>query len=244
MSAAGADESGEPRLVVVPLPDTGFPDPNAAPATGLIAIGGDLSVARLIDAYGSGIFPWFDDDAEPILWWSPDPRAVLRPEGLKVSRSLRRRLARGDYRVTMDGAFASVMRGCAAPRRDGSGTWITAAMQEAYGALHRSGLAHSVEAWNGDVLVGGLYGVSLGRMFFGESMFSRATDASKVALAYLVAQLRAWNFELVDCQIMNDHLRSLGATEMSRRAFLARVAHNRAEPSRVGPWRLEVDLAR
>ena len=213
-----------------------FPNPIRAPKDRPLALGGDLSPERLLDAYSHGIFPWFENDAQPILWWSPDPRAVLAPTELRISRSLGKQLRSGRYEVTADQAFADVVAGCAVPRRSGDGTWITRRMQRAYGNLHRAGYAHSVEAWRGDELAGGLYGVSLGGMFFGESMFSRATDASKVALAHLARQLAAWNFTLIDCQMPTDHLRSLGAREMPRAEFLRLVAANNAAPTRRGSW--------
>lgn len=213
-----------------------FPNPIRAPKDRPLALGGDLSPKRLLDAYSHGIFPWFENDAQPILWWSPDPRAVLAPTELRISRSLGKQLRSGRYEVTADQAFADVVAGCAAPRRSGDGTWITRRMQRAYGNLHRAGYAHSVEAWRGDELAGGLYGVSLGGMFFGESMFSRAVDASKVALAHLARQLAAWNFTLIDCQMPTDHLRSLGAREMPRAEFLRLVAANNAVPTRRGSW--------
>ncbi len=162
-----------------------FPSPEQARADGLLAIGGDLAPQRLLSAYAQGIFPWFNDEDGPILWWSPDPRAVIAPDAVKISRSLRKRLARADLRVTFDRAFDDVIVGCAAPRDAAGGTWITPSMRAAYAELHRLGYAHSVETWRGTELVGGLYGVSLGRMFFGESMFSRVSDASKVALVRL-----------------------------------------------------------
>jgi leucyl/phenylalanyl-tRNA--protein transferase len=217
-----------------PAPERALKEPN-----GLLAIGGDLSPQRLLTAYSQGIFPWFSDDAGPILWWSPDPRTVIIPMSFKVSRSLRRRLAHGDFRVTLDSAFTHVVAGCAAPRDGDRRTWITPAIRDAYGELHRLGYAHSVESWRGETLVGGLYGVSIGRMFFGESMFARASDASKVAIARLAEQLNRWDFELIDCQVMNPHLRSLGAIEMPRREFLARLRNNPAEVTRRGPWRFD-----
>ncbi len=219
--------------------DAAFPDPRYAGREGLVAVGGDLSPERLLSAYGHGIFPWFDDDRGPVLWWSPDPRAVLTPAGMKVSRSLGKRLRRGDYMVTMDTDFRAVVEGCAAPRK-GGGTWITPAMQSAYLQLSELGFAHSVEAWRDGALVGGLYGVSLGRMFFGESMFSRCPDASKVALACLSRQLTSWDFELIDCQIINAHLESLGARPMRRGEFLDRLTRNRRLSTRRDPWRFDI----
>ncbi len=185
-------------------------DPN-----GLVAAGADLSAARLLDAYSQGIFPWFSDE-DPVLWWSPDPRMVLMPAELHVSKTLRRTIRSGAYTVTFDRAFRDVMAGCAEPRRDHDGTWITGDMIEAYGDLASLGYAHSVEVWSGRALAGGLYGVALGRMFYGESMFSRETDASKVALVVLVRQLGRWGFEMIDCQMSTPHLASLGAREMPR----------------------------
>jgi leucyl/phenylalanyl-tRNA--protein transferase len=229
------------RPVVLSSNDFSFPPPEQAmkEPNGLLAIGGDLSPRRLLNAYAHGIFPWFSDDASPILWWSPDPRAVIFPGSLKVSRSLRRRIASCEFRVTLDNAFAEVVEGCAAPRGGDPRTWITRSIQRAYIELHRLGFAHSVESWRADELVGGLYGVSIGRMFFGESMFARATDASKVAIASLASQLSRWGFELIDCQVMNPHLRSLGAVDMPRREFLSRLRNNPTEATRRGTWRFD-----
>jgi leucyl/phenylalanyl-tRNA--protein transferase len=209
---------------------------------GLLAVGGDLSPSRLLDAYARGIFPWSGDD-EPLLWWSPDPRMVLRPAELHVSRSLRRRLRSGTYRVTLDTAFRDVMAGCAAPRGDRQGTWITASMTDAYSRLAALGHAHSVEAWAGSELAGGLYGVALGRMFFGESMFTRRTDASKVALVTLVRQLERWGFELVDCQMSTEHLATLGAREIPRAEFLGHVERLVRLPGVPAPWVIDAGLA-
>ena len=197
-----------------------------------------------MDAYAHGIFPWFNDDRQPVLWWSPDPRAVVEPNALHVSRRLARRLSRREFAVTLDVAFEDVVAGCAAPRRERSETWITPRMQAAYGRLHDLGLAHSADVWRDGELVDGLYGISIGRMFFGESMFSAATDASKVALATLAQVLHRWRFTLIDCQIMNDHLRSLGVVDMSRRRFLSLVAANNAHPTRRGPWTLDGNAVR
>lgn len=230
---AGAAEGG---------PETGvsaFPNPAQAPAYGPLASGGAIAPALLLDAYAHGIFPWFNNDRDAVLWWSPDPRAVLPPTALHVSKSLAKRLRGGRYRATADQAFAAVIAGCAAPRQGQAGTWITRRMIDGYTALHRLGYAHSVEVWQGQALVGGLYGVSLGRMFFGESMFSVARDASKVALAHLAAQLAAWGFTAIDCQIMNPHLRSLGARPMPRAHFLRLVAANGRQTTRHGAWTLD-----
>jgi leucyl/phenylalanyl-tRNA---protein transferase len=218
--------------------DIQFPDPRRAEAqpNGLLAVGGDLSVPRLLEAYAHGIFPWFDSDDHPPLWWSPDPRAVLQLNGLKVSRSLRRRLASDEYDVRFDTAFAAVVERCARSGDRRYATWITDGMREAYVALHREGYAHAVETWHRGVLAGGLYGLSLGRMFFGESMFSERTDASKVALVHLVERLKAWDFLLIDCQVMNPHLESLGAVPMPRACFLEYLSENRRYATRRGAW--------
>lgn len=212
-------------------------DPN-----GLLAAGGDLSVARLLAAYRRGIFPWFNP-GEPILWWSPDPRMVLFPMEFKRSRSLKKRLARADYQVRADTAFAQVMAACAAPRAGASGTWISRPMIAAYGALHEAGYAHSFETWvqgeNGAELVGGLYGVALGRAFFGESMFARQTDASKIALAHLVRFLASHDFGVIDCQMNTAHLASLGAREIPRADFSRLLDRLAEQPGLPGKWSLE-----
>lgn len=219
-----------------PLSRSAFPDPNEATAEGLVAYGTDLTPALLIDAYSHGIFPWFDDDAEPVLWWSPDPRAIIAPAEVHISKSLAKRIRSGVFNLTVDTAFADVTAACAEPRASSGGTWITRKMRAAYQRLHDLGLAHSVETWRGNDLVGGLYGVSLGRMFFGESMFSRASDASKVAFVHLAEQLDSWDFTLIDCQIPTQHLASLGAHELPRHCFLELVAANRGYPDRRGRW--------
>jgi leucyl/phenylalanyl-tRNA--protein transferase len=208
---------------------------------GLLAAGGDLSPERLVDAYARGIFPWFGDE-DPLLWWSPDPRMVLFVDELHVSRSLRRVLKSGRFTVTLDRAFADVMAGCAAPRANAAGTWITEDMLDAYSVLARRGFAHSVETWTDGRLVGGLYGVAIGRMFYGESMFSRRTDASKVALVTLMRQLERWGFKMIDCQMSTDHLASLGAREIPRSAFLERMRQLVGQPDVPGPWSLDADL--
>ena len=206
---------------------------------GLLAGGADLTPGRLVDAYGRGIFPWFND-GDPILWWSPDPRIVLAPRDFHVSHSLRKRLKHRRFTVTADRAFAAVLDECAAPRADDDGTWLTPHMKAAYVTLHEQGLAHSIEVWMDGVMAGGIYGVALGRMFFGESMFSRRADASKIALAYLAAQLDRWGFPWIDCQLETDHLLSLGAVAMPRRAFVAEVARLVREPA--PSWALDSDL--
>jgi len=208
---------------------------------GLLAAGGDLSPARLLDAYRHGIFPWFNED-DPVLWWSPDPRMVLFPAAFKVSRSLRRTLARKHYEVRIDSAFEQVMRACAAPRHGQAGSWIHQEMIAAYTALHRMGYAHSVETWMDGELAGGLYGMAIGKMFFGESMFSRRTDASKIALAHLAAQLARWNFGMIDCQMNTAHLASLGAREIPRTEFIGRLQELVNYGNRESPWEFEHDL--
>jgi leucyl/phenylalanyl-tRNA---protein transferase len=205
---------------------------------GLIAAGGDLRPERLLAAYRRGIFPWYEEP-QPILWWSPDPRAVLFPDELHVSTRLRRTLRRGSFRVSADSCFDEVIHACAAPRRQGSGTWIGSAMQRAYSELHRLGHAHSIETWQEDQLVGGLYGIAIGRIFFGESMFARVDDASRVALVHLVGQLRAWGFALVDCQQDTGHMRSMGARTITRAQFRAIVDANVNLPGQSSPWHLE-----
>lgn len=219
--------------------EVAFPDPALAEPDGLLAVGGDLSPERLLAAYAEGIFPWFDERS-PILWWSPDPRLVLEPERLHVSRSLRRTIRRGVYRVTADGAFDEVIRRCAGSPRPGQrGTWITREMVSAYVRLHRLGFAHSFEAWEGEELAGGLYGVSLGGAFFGESMFADRTDASKVAFVRAVEWLAARGIRLVDCQVRTEHLVSLGAREIRRSEFLVRLAAALDAPTALGRWELE-----
>ncbi len=207
---------------------------------GLLAAGGSLTTRRLVDAYRRGIFPWFNE-GDPILWWSPDPRTVLRPSLIHVSHSLRKKLRRESFFITVDRAFSRVLDGCAAPRPGDSATWLSLSMRRAYAALHAAGLAHSIEVWMDGELAGGVYGVAIGRMFFGESMFSRRTDASKIAMARLAAQLDRWHFPLIDCQLETDHLLSLGAERLSRRAFVAEITRLTALD---GPkWDFDADLA-
>lgn len=218
-----------------------FPRPELA-EDGLLAVGGDLRPERLLLAYGSGIFPWYSD-GEPILWHSPDPRMVLFGRQLHVGRSLRKVLAKRPYRVTLDSAFEEVMRSCSiAPRPGQDGTWITNEMLAAYVKLHGLGYAHSVEAWEGATLVGGLYGVSLGRVFFGESMFARAPDASKGAFVTLVSQLLRWGIGLVDCQVHTEHLERFGSVEIPRATYLRLLRSAIRTPTRRGAWRLDEDL--
>ncbi len=204
---------------------------------GLLAVGGDLSPARLLAAYRQGIFPWFTE-GQPILWWSPDPRMVLYPPQLHVSRSLRKRIRKQDYRITLDTAFGQVIHACGETRRHAEGTWITEGMLAAYLQLHELGYAHSAECWIDGDLVGGLYGIAIGRAFYGESMFATTTDASKLAFAHLVRQLQQWQFPLVDCQVYTEHLESLGAEMVPRQAFLQQLAvANATQP--ITNWQLQ-----
>ncbi len=215
-----------------------FPEPDLAEPEGLLAVGGDLSPERLLQAYAAGIFPWFSEGS-PILWWSPDPRLVLEPGWLHVPRSLARTLKRGRYELRADTAFSQVIRHCAGAARPGQdGTWITDEMVAAYEGLHRLGFAHSFEAWEGEVLAGGLYGLSLGAAFFGESMFAHRPDASKVAFVQAVGWLAGQGIGLVDCQVRTEHLARFGAREIPRRAFLARLAAALERPTLQGRWEL------
>ncbi len=219
-----------------PAAEEAMEEPN-----GLLAVGGDLSPARLTMAYQRGIFPWYGD-GQPILWWSPDPRGVFLPGDFHISRSFRRRLNQSRARVTLDTEFEAVVAGCAAPRPDQDGTWITREMINAYTELHHRDCAHSVEVWLEDELIGGVYGVALNGAFFGESMFSRAADASKIGLAYLMAQLWRWGFHLFDCQMTNPHLEQLGIRAIPRRDYLQRLEAALEVPHRASPWQLDADL--
>ena len=216
-----------------------FPPPSEAEPSGLLAVGGDLSSERLLAAYAAGIFPWYEDP-QPILWFSPDPRWLLLPGEMHVPRRLARTLRGRGFEVTLDTAFARVIRGCATvPRADAQGTWITPAMQAAYEQLFELGFAHSAEAWQAGELVGGVYGVSLGGAFFGESMFTLCPDASKVALVTLVRQLAAWGFDFLDCQVHTPHLQRLGARGWPRSAFLRALQDTLRRETRRGRWQLD-----
>jgi leucyl/phenylalanyl-tRNA--protein transferase len=220
--------------------DFRFPPVDQASPEGLLAVGGDLCPERLLEAYRHGIFPWYNDD-QPILWWSPDPRAVLFPDKLHVSRSLKRSLRSNAFALTLDTCFREVMAQCAGPRPQypEGGTWITGDMLDAYTRLHELGYAHSVETWQDDRLVGGLYGVSLGSAFFAESMFTKVDEASKVALVKLVKQLQAWNFRLIDCQQFSPHVSRFGAEEIPRSVFINHLTHALTLPDRRGRWTFE-----
>ncbi len=220
-----------------PFQRSSFPSPDLADADGLLAVGGDLSVPRLLDAYSSGIFPWFSPD-EPILWWSPDPRMVLYPSELKVSKNLQKVINKRKFTTTFDKDFACVIRACSTiERKDQDGeTWITDSMIDAYEFLHMEGYAHSVETWLDGDLVGGLYGVSLGGVFFGESMFHRVNDASKVALYALVQQLLVWQFDLIDAQQDTVYLRNMGGRTIPRKVFLHLLSQSLKKETKKGSW--------
>jgi leucyl/phenylalanyl-tRNA--protein transferase len=205
---------------------------------GLLAVGGDLTPNRIIMAYRLGIFPWYNDN-EPILWWSPYQRMILFPNDLKVSRSLRKTIRKGKFTVTLDKNFPAVIKACAGARRDQDGTWITKDMQDAYCQLHDIGFAHSVESWYEGQLVGGLYGIALGKVFFGESMFSLMSDASKVAFAHFVWQLQRWGYELIDCQIDTQHLQSLGAVNIPRQQYRDLLDRLCEMPGQIGAWQFD-----
>ena len=216
---------------------TALTEPN-----GLLAAGGELTPARLTAAYRLGVFPWFNP-GQPVLWWSPDPRLVLFPPEFRISRSLSKTLRTRGYEIRADTGFQAVMRACAGPRPEQDGTWITDEMVAAYCALHEQGIAHSVETWIDGELAGGLYGIALGRMFYGESMFTRTANASKIALVHLVRQLERWNFGMIDCQVHTRHLASLGAREIPRTEFMRKLAELVNYPDANGRWTLDHDLA-
>jgi leucyl/phenylalanyl-tRNA--protein transferase len=219
-----------------------FPPLEAATPEGLLAVGGDLSSGRLLSAYRQGIFPWYSA-GQPILWWSPDPRTVLCPDALKISRSLKKTLRHRGYCVTSDQHFTGVIQACAKPRdeKEDSGTWITPEMIKAYTTLNESGYAHSLEVWDQQTLIGGLYGVAIGRIFFGESMFSHSTDASKIALAALVRIISDKKFQLIDCQVPSEHLFSLGAKNVPRNIFSGQLQTALAVGSQPETWNYNFD---
>ncbi len=216
-----------------------FPDPFEADESGLLAVGGDLNVDRLILAYSQGIFPWFNPE-DPIMWWSPAWRPIFIPGEMKVSKSLRRTIRKNIFEIRMDTAFEEVMRACGDLRKDKEGTWISEEMIESYSLLHKMGYAHSVEAWQDNQLVGGLYGVALGKAFFGESMFHKVNDASKVAFYALHQNLKAWGFEFIDSQVSNPHLESLGSMEIHRTVFMDMLAQAVKKDSKTGIWKNDI----
>ena len=226
----------EPEDITFPPIELALEEPN-----GLLAAGGSLNPQWLLCAYGQGIFPWYET-GQPILWWSPDPRLILTPRLLKVSRSLKKLIKKRSYEITLDIAFSEVVQNCADSRRESAGTWITDEMQTAYSSLHDKGYAHSVEVWAGNDLVGGLYGVALGKVFFGESMFSKEDNTSKLALVYLIRQISRWGFELIDCQVSSDHLFTLGAIEISRSEFLQDLNNLLQFKDKIGKWSFDADI--
>ena len=220
-----------------------FPSPEYADPDGLLAVGGDLSVKRLLLAYRMGIFPWYSKEM-PILWWSPDPRLILKPEDLKISRRLMRLIKKGSFKITLDQAFAGVIKECASVKRPNQNdTWITNDMIEAYCRLHHEGFAHSVESWQDGELVGGLYGISLGRAFFGESMFSKVSNASKIAFVHLVRLLESKSISLIDCQLTTKHLLSFGAREIPRKEFLRMLGEALQYKTRKGKWQFPAKIS-
>ena len=223
----------DPNILDFPNVKNALKEPN-----GLLAAGGALSSDWILEAYTRGIFPWYEDN-QPILWWSPDPRLVLIPTCFRASRTLRKLVKKRLYRVTFNQNFSEVINGCKTGNRRSEGTWITNDMAEAYTNLHLSGLAHSVEVWSRETLVGGLYGIALGKVFFGESMFSKVDNASKIALLYLVLHLKKWGFELIDCQVYSEHLLSLGATEIPRSVFMDKLKALITRNEICGDWGVE-----
>ncbi len=225
------------------LPDEPFPDTDSAldEPNGLLAIGGDLSTARLLRAYRNGVFPWYNPD-EPILWWSPDPRTIFVPDQIYISRRLRRTLRRHDYAVTLDRSFRAIIDLCAAPRRRQHGTWLGENMRRAFRELHRLGYAHSIEVWREGKLIGGLYGLALGRAFFGESMFSRAPDGSKIALVHLARQLDKWGFRFIDGQVGSQHLYRMGAFDVPRTAFRETLRRALSFPPLPARWEFDIPV--
>jgi len=221
------------KTLAFPSVETALQDPN-----GLLAVGGDLSATRLLVAYQNGIFPWFSSD-QPILWWSPDPRMVLFPGDFHVSRRLKKTIRQNKFQLTLDTHFEDVMRACAQPRPNQPETWITPAMLQAYVELHQQGYAHSFETWQNGKLVGGLYGIAIGQVFFGESMFSFQTDASKVAFVHAVSFLIQWGYELIDCQVTSEHLASFGAADISRQQFIQHLQHYTNLSPAASAWTLQ-----
>jgi len=228
------------QLITADTPETQFPSPNSASEEGLVAVGGKITTKRVLSAYRQGIFPWYSED-QPVLWWSPEPRAVLYPDEIKISRSLKKRLRQNNFSITADTAFSEVVKACAGPRTQSptGSTWITTEMMDTYNRLHQLGYGHSIEVWNEEKLVGGLYGLSLGSAFFGESMFSHQSDASKLALVYLAKFSKSRGIDFIDCQLPTDHLASMGAVNISRKEYLRILETALKHQDHIKYWQLE-----
>jgi len=228
------------QLITADTPETQFPSPNSASEEGLVAVGGEITTKRVLSAYRQGIFPWYSED-QPVLWWSPEPRAILYPDGIKISRSLKKTLRHSKFSITADTAFSEVIKACAGPRTQSpsGGTWITAEMMDTYNRLHQLGYGHSIEVWDEEKLVGGLYGLSLGSAFFGESMFSHKTDASKLALVYLAKFSKSSGIDFIDCQLPTNHLTSMGAINVSRKEYLRILETALKNQDHTKHWQLE-----
>ena len=229
------------QLITTDTPETQFPSPYSASEEGLVAVGGEITVTRVLSAYGQGIFPWYSED-QPVLWWSPEPRAILYPDDIKISRSLKKVLRKKNFQVTADQEFSKVIKACAGPRTQspGAGTWITEEMIETYTQLYQMGYGHSIEVWNDDKLVGGLYGLALGSAFFGESMYSHVPNASKIALVYLAKFASSNGIDFIDCQLPSDHLTSMGAINISRKKYLAILQDALKNEDLTEHWSLDV----
>lgn len=228
------------QLITTDTPETQFPSPYSASEEGLVAVGGEITVTRVLSAYGQGIFPWYSED-QPVLWWSPEPRAILYPDDIKISRSLKKLLRKKNFQVTADQEFSKVIKACAGPRTQspGAGTWITEEMIETYTQLYQMGYGHSIEVWHDDRLVGGLYGLALGSAFFGESMYSHAPNASKIALVYLAKFASSSGIDFIDCQLPSDHLASMGAIDISRKKYLAILRDALKHENHTEHWSLD-----
>jgi leucyl/phenylalanyl-tRNA--protein transferase len=225
------------QLITLETPETQFPSPDSASEEGLVAVGGEITTVRVLSAYRQGIFPWYSED-QPVLWWSPEPRAILYPADIKISRSLKKTLRKKLFHVTADQAFSEVIKGCAGPRIQSpeGGTWITEEMMSTYTRLHQMGYGHSIEVWHDEKLVGGLYGLALGSAFFGESMYSHAPDASKIALVHLAQIATSHGIDFIDCQLPTEHLSRMGAIDISRKAYLAILENALKENDRTEHW--------
>ena len=227
------------QLITADTPETQFPSPDSASDEGLVAVGGEITTKRVLSAYRQGIFPWYSED-QPVLWWSPEPRAILCPDDIKISRSLKKTLRHNNFSFTADTAFSEVIKACAGPRihSPSGGTWITDEMMSTYNRLHQLGYGHSIEVWKDEKLVGGLYGLSLGSAFFGESMFSHQTDASKLALVYLAEFSKSNGIDFIDCQLPTDHLASMGAVNISRKEYLKMLKNALKHQDHTKYWQL------